>query len=1447
MSGAQWWLMLDKAGFQMAWLLLSALWQSSILLLAAGVLAYALRRRRASVRHAVLAGAILCSPLIPLLGLAASRSGTPQAPIPVMPAYSTPVVDAYPAPVAPTCSVPAPPALPARPAGPVLTEAPAGAEIDRAPALPAVTGQPQEAPLALLDCPWALALLAYAAGAGGLLCLVAVGKYRIGRWAHRGRVVTDPRVLEIFQDARRRLGLARDFTVVENERILSPMTVGTLHPVILMPAGLAEDSSDDDLQAVALHELKHVQRCDSLLLTLLSLVRTALFFHPLVHLACRQASALAENACDDAVLEATNKPVPYAKMLARLAEQLPRHAFATELAAGIVWSKSSFLRRVEAILSDRRDEIRTLSRAAIILTVVGVVVSVAVAAALPLGEKSEGQAAANSADTQPTSPQPASAQSVPRAPSLELKWQKDLSHQFEAGDCFVRDGHLYVGSGKVPARIIKLRLTDGQALWTHEVENASYQPSYPVSNGKVVVLGTYSRPRRIVGLDDRTGKQLWAVPTEEQNMSAACFAGNVAFIGSYDRHLYAIDTAKGRLLWKKQLGMRIWSRPAIVGDLVLVGCYDGFLYALKQADGEIAWKVACGGRIGGDVVVANNLALVRMDDQTADQPYKTDRAGKIIVAVDIAKHELAGKWKARQSWNRRILLDGDDAYFFETGRLCSLDLKTCKLNWEYIASPADPVLAAPVLLKDHILLPLNVMDKEGEHRRQKVLLSKANGKIVARGESGGVGSRWNARYVQTDGLVALTSPLQAYRIEAGDKRPPATQPALAEVIKGNPRVLIHGSTITLRWDAKDDDLAQLGDGKGIVAIHYGGWPSGGPTPRITDKGLAHLARWKDLKEVVWMADTTDNWGRAVPHITEAGLKHLSGLKNLQKLVLTGQKITDTGMSHLAGLTNLQELLLDFIPALTDAGLAHLRELTNLKVLRLYGAAVTDSGVANLSKMTQLEDLQLGRSRVSDKGMETIGGLKKLKTLDLQHALISDKGLRQIEGLTQLTWLCLNDTSVSDDGLKHLKGLSRLEWLYLEGTKVTGEGLKSLKALTNLRVLYLDNTAVGDDGIVTLVSMAALERLKLNRTKVTDAGLLKLASSKTLKELEIEQTPISAEGLARFRQAAPNMSVKPEHIPPPPTPLTPAQLDHLESQSYDFMKRSVLLRLKRWRESQPKTAAELEKYATEIVINLDQPEVLLKDGTDRVLRSGLSSSFAWTVYRVTPEGAQLLKAPVRLKLPGLASQPNTCKEVFVLQGKLESGRGVFAEITTNGLRFNAGKGVANLAGYQFPKEQYVPTPDSINQSLLIGRPVVTAPAAMRPAKNLIWGETVDGIRCAVRPAKSSFAPDEDIVVDVVYSNVSEGPITVCVFPDPLYTWVALRIRDDKGASMTAGAHGTGTRPPLKKSDFVTLLPGRTASFRQVIRYNPKAPVEPGQYIIQAKINKINRMDKQGNRI
>lgn len=352
------WVAMDGMGFQVMRGLLSLLWQSSILLLAAGLVAFALRKRKASARYQLWAIALLLSPLLPLFGWWASQAGTPQAALPVMPEYAPPVV---------VMMSPVEPAL---------------ANQQYLPDLPA---QPEK--FRLLIYPWALALGAYAAGLVTFLCMVILGLRRLRLWLREAKLVAEPGALEHFQRAARSIGLKRDFILLESRHIHAPVALGILHPAVLLPSGIRKSLSDDDLRALAIHELSHLRRHDPLILMAVSIIRAVLFFHPLIWIAARQISLLAEQSADDAVLDATGEPVHYARMLARMAEGLPRRALSTELAAGIVLSKGAFLQRVESILSARRDRIRRLTRLAFAGMLLGLLLSIGLALALPLGEK----------------------------------------------------------------------------------------------------------------------------------------------------------------------------------------------------------------------------------------------------------------------------------------------------------------------------------------------------------------------------------------------------------------------------------------------------------------------------------------------------------------------------------------------------------------------------------------------------------------------------------------------------------------------------------------------------------------------------------------------------------------------------------------------------------------------------------------------------------------------------------------------------------------------------------------------------------------------------------------------------------------------------------------------------------------------------------------------------
>ena len=101
----------------------------------------------------------------------------------------------------------------------------------------------------------------------------------------------------------------------------SPVTVGWLRPVVILPETWREWSSDR-LDAVLTHEYAHVRRRDPLVQWLALLNRAIFWFHPLAWWLERRLSALAEQACDEAVLARGHDSRAYSEYLIDAARAL---------------------------------------------------------------------------------------------------------------------------------------------------------------------------------------------------------------------------------------------------------------------------------------------------------------------------------------------------------------------------------------------------------------------------------------------------------------------------------------------------------------------------------------------------------------------------------------------------------------------------------------------------------------------------------------------------------------------------------------------------------------------------------------------------------------------------------------------------------------------------------------------------------------------------------------------------------------------------------------------------------------------------------------------------------------------------------------------------------------------------------------------------------------------
>ena len=168
---------------------------------------------------------------------------------------------------------------------------------------------------------FAVAVTVYAAGAAGLLTVLALQHWRVTRAVRRAVLVQDPEWLRIASQCAQILGMQHLPELRCSESQPVPMAVGIRRPSVVLPA-LADTWAEDRRRAVLLHELAHVSRYDCLIQLLACVARAVYWFHPGVWWAARRLRVERELACDDRVLVAGAEGREYAGHLLEIAYSL---------------------------------------------------------------------------------------------------------------------------------------------------------------------------------------------------------------------------------------------------------------------------------------------------------------------------------------------------------------------------------------------------------------------------------------------------------------------------------------------------------------------------------------------------------------------------------------------------------------------------------------------------------------------------------------------------------------------------------------------------------------------------------------------------------------------------------------------------------------------------------------------------------------------------------------------------------------------------------------------------------------------------------------------------------------------------------------------------------------------------------------------------------------------
>lgn len=229
-------------------------------------------------------------------------------------------------------------------AGKVLSEASSTRPVGRIAVAQSTAGTVGEA-MAMLAVVYALVLVWK--GIGGVATRV-----RLVRAMRYGRAPSE-RLAEAFSYVLGEMQAAgvdlRDCCFRVLPGTVSPATMGWRKPLVVVPP-VCETQDERELAAIFRHELKHVQRKDSLWNGVTELLAGLLWFHPGVHHAAAELRVERELACDAAVVrEHPQARDVYASCLLRFASVRGLGTTGVEMASAPMLLK----RRIRSILMER--------------------------------------------------------------------------------------------------------------------------------------------------------------------------------------------------------------------------------------------------------------------------------------------------------------------------------------------------------------------------------------------------------------------------------------------------------------------------------------------------------------------------------------------------------------------------------------------------------------------------------------------------------------------------------------------------------------------------------------------------------------------------------------------------------------------------------------------------------------------------------------------------------------------------------------------------------------------------------------------------------------------------------------------------------------------------------------------------------------------------------------
>ena len=140
-----------------------------------------------------------------------------------------------------------------------------------------------------------------------IICFILLGKrvlcyrYYLENIKKTSKLLKEENILDSYFDTGKSLGIKKDIPILSNPDIVSPMQIGLLKPMIILPE--KQITNVTHLRYIFMHELIHYKRRDLIYKWLVQIVLCIHWFNPIVYFISKVINKACELSCDEAVIK----------------------------------------------------------------------------------------------------------------------------------------------------------------------------------------------------------------------------------------------------------------------------------------------------------------------------------------------------------------------------------------------------------------------------------------------------------------------------------------------------------------------------------------------------------------------------------------------------------------------------------------------------------------------------------------------------------------------------------------------------------------------------------------------------------------------------------------------------------------------------------------------------------------------------------------------------------------------------------------------------------------------------------------------------------------------------------------------------------------------------------------------------------------------------------------